>query len=174
MGEKARNTLPAREIILACFVKSSNLREFTCLKQSHNQAQINSLKFAAAPASTISKEVHYDPRTNPHHRLITRTNSRTGEYSASTAQHRRKSASAQRLHLSSIIKYCQAINSLSKQINQTLSKLMLERQYVFANTQLVNDDEMLQFSGIFSTLLESLTSSTKRIHQQSLAIKLTN
>ena len=95
MGEKARNTLPAREIILACFVKSSNLREFTCLKQSHNQAQINSLKFAAAPASTISKEVHYDPRTNPHHRLITRTNSRTGEYSASTAQHRRKSAAAQ-------------------------------------------------------------------------------
>lgn len=78
------------------------------------------------------------------------------------------------LHLSSIIEYCQAINSLSKQINQTLSKLILERQYVFANTQLVNDDEMLQFSGIFSTQLESLTSSIKRIYQQSLAIKQIN
>lgn len=51
---------------------------------------------------------------------------------------------------------------------------MLERQFVPANTQLVNDDEMLQFSGIFSTLLESLTSSTKRIHQQSLVIKQTD
>lgn len=100
MGERARNTLPAREIISVYFVKSSNLREFTCLKQSHNQAQINVLKFAAAPASDIAKEVHYDPRTDPHHwpkqqhRLITRTDSRTGEYSASTAQHRRKSAAA--------------------------------------------------------------------------------
>lgn len=74
---------------------------------------------------------------------LLRTDSRTGKYSASTAQHRRKSPAAQRLHLSSIIEYCQAINSFSKQINQSLSKLMLERQFVFANTQLVNDDESL-------------------------------
>jgi hypothetical protein len=72
--------------------------------------------------------------------------------------------------LNTIIEYCESTSYNIDFLSSTLGQLLLERPHIPSQTLLLENQGMLQFAGIFNTLLASLKTSINTIESSSKVV----